>query len=64
MGAQAAIRGGRASLPPETTALIVILKKKKIQKTRMNIFHVPFMLFNLNVSGKIVTNLQQIACVK
>ena len=30
----------------------------------MNIFHVPFMLFNLNVSGKIITNLQQIACVK
>ena len=44
-------------------ALIVTLKKAK-EKTRMNISHFRFILFNLKIYGKTVTILQQIACVK
>ena len=63
MAAQAAVRSGTALLLPPVAMAIIVTLKKANKKTRMNIFHFRFMLFNLQVYGKVVTNLQ-IACVK
>ena len=63
MGHKQLLGGAQHPSPPVATALIVTLKKAN-KKPRMNISHFPFMLFNLKFNGKIVTNLQQTACVK
>ena len=63
MKAQAAVGGAQHPFPPVATTLFVILKKVNMENAD-EYFYFCFMLFNLKIYDNIVTNLQQIACVK